>query len=32
VLLAIPGAALIKALYKLVLPVYRDSTWFTGRH
>ena len=31
VLLAIPGAALVKALYKLVLPVYRDSTWFTGR-
>ncbi|MEI6397296.1 MAG: AI-2E family transporter [Pseudomonadota bacterium] len=31
VLLAIPGAALIKALYKLVLPVYRDSSWFTGR-
>jgi predicted PurR-regulated permease PerM len=30
VLLAIPGAALFKALYKLILPVYRDSRWFTG--
>ena len=30
VLLAIPGAALFKAFYKLVLPVYRDSRWFTG--
>lgn len=30
VLLAIPGAAIFKALYKLVLPVYRDSKWFTG--
>ena len=30
VLLAIPGAALFKALYKLILPVYRDSHWFTG--
>ena len=30
VLLAIPGAAVVKALYKLVLPVYRDSKWFSG--
>jgi predicted PurR-regulated permease PerM len=30
VILAIPGAAVFKALYKLVLPVYRDSKWFTG--
>jgi predicted PurR-regulated permease PerM len=30
VLLAIPGAALVKAFYKLILPVYRDSRWFTG--
>jgi predicted PurR-regulated permease PerM len=30
VILAIPGAAVFKALFKLVLPVYRDSQWFTG--
>lgn len=30
VVLAIPGAAVFKALFKLVLPVYRDSKWFTG--
>lgn len=30
VLLAIPGAAVAKALYKLVLPLYRDSRWFIG--
>ncbi len=30
VLLAIPAAAIVKALYKLVLPLYRDSQWFTG--
>jgi predicted PurR-regulated permease PerM len=30
VLLAIPAAALFKALYKKILPVYRDSHWFTG--
>jgi predicted PurR-regulated permease PerM len=30
VLLAIPAAAIVKALYKLVLPLYRDSGWFNG--
>ena len=30
VLLAIPAAAIVKALYKLILPVYRDSAWFSG--
>ena len=30
VLLAIPAAAIVKALYKLVLPIYRDSKWFSG--
>lgn len=30
VLLAIPGAAIVKALFKLVLPIYRDSKWFSG--
>jgi predicted PurR-regulated permease PerM len=30
VILAIPGAAVIKALYKEILPIYRDSSWFTG--
>jgi predicted PurR-regulated permease PerM len=30
VLLAIPGAALVKALYTVMLPVYRDSSWFIG--
>lgn len=30
VLLAIPAAAIVKALYKLVLPIYRDSRWFSG--
>lgn len=30
VLLAIPCAALVKAMYKLVLPVYRDTKWFSG--
>lgn len=30
VLLAIPAAAIVKALYKLTLPVYRDSDWFSG--
>jgi predicted PurR-regulated permease PerM len=30
VLLAIPGAAIVKAFYTAALPVYRDSRWFLG--
>jgi predicted PurR-regulated permease PerM len=30
VLLAIPAAAIVKAIYKLLLPIYRDSKWFRG--
>ena len=30
VLLAIPGAAIIKAFYKVGLPIYRDSKWFVS--
>ncbi len=30
VLLAIPAAAIVKSLYKLTLPIYRDSRWFSG--
>ena len=30
VLLAIPGAAIIKSFYTVGLPIYRDSTWFNS--
>lgn len=31
VLLAIPMAAVVKTIFKMILPVYRDSAWFRDR-